>query len=448
MKRSIIPVHSTSDIRRRRWPIVSLVTAAIAVVAPSAPVAAGTDGSLTMHTLTPTEITHSGAVFNGTWQHSGCCNIAVFAVSASPTFDGPVYDYTTPYSPGQTLIIRLQIGGLGEVHTGTVSFDARSWTPDGTPTLNPATTYHVRFGVQNGADNPDCLWSMSCYAWAETVSFSTRAARAPLASTGAATAVDDTGATVTGAVTGLDATTTSVVEYSTSADLASPSLSAPSTVAAGDSPSPVSWRLAGLAPATTYFFRVVATNLYGTARGEIGSFTTTSAVGITIDGGASITTSRVVKVTLVAPAGATSVILSADGGFNGAQDFPVDAAMWWSFDDLGDAVVTRSLYARFSGPGVDSSRVYSDDIVHDGRGASVTSLGVRRVSASSLVRLARISTTKSARVRLAVAPTSVGRCRIQGLTLHVVRPGSCRIKVTVTPQRGRAVSRMLTITLG
>ena len=196
--------------------------------------------SPSISTGAPNEITHSGAVFNGTWQHSGCCNIAVFAVSASPTFDGPVYDYTAPYTPGQTLIIRMQIGGLGEVHTGPVSFDARSWTPDGTPTLNPATTYYVRFGVHSGADDVDCLWSLPCYTWAETVSFTTRAARAPLASTGAATAVDDAGATVTGVVTALDGITTSVVEYSTSADFASPSLSAPSTVAAGESPSSVS----------------------------------------------------------------------------------------------------------------------------------------------------------------------------------------------------------------
>lgn len=404
------------------------------------PVAIATDA--------PTEVTHSGAIFNGTWRHSGCCNIAVFAVSSSPTFEGPVYDYTSAYTPGRTLIIRMQIGGLGESHSGAVSFDARSWTPDGTPLLAPETAYYVRFGVQRGPDDLDCLWSLACYSWAETVSFATRAARPPAAVTGVAGAIDDVSALVSGEVTAHDGATSAAVEYSTSSDLASPTSTSPTLVPVATTSVPVSWRLTGLAPATTYFFRVVATSPWGVARGEVGSFTTTAAVGISLDGGASITTSRHVKVLVVAPVGATAVTLSADGGFSGARTFPVGSEIIWSFEDLGDAVLTRTVYARFSGPGVDSSRVYSDDIIHDGRGISVASLGGRRVTASSLARLAGISTARSARIRLSVSPTSARRCRVTGSIVSAIRAGDCRLTVTVTPARGRPVSRTLTVALG
>lgn len=396
----------------------------------------------------PTDVTHNGAVLNGTVQHTGCCNISMFAVSASPSFDGPVYDYSTPYVPGQTLIIRMQRGSLGESYAGPVSFDARSWTPDGTPMLLPETTYYVRFGVQVGTDDPDCLWSMACHIWGEARTFTTRAAIPAVAVTAGASGVDDAAATLSADVTAGDAAASVTFEYSTSASFSLLESTSQVMIPAGGSAVAVSKRITGLAPSTTYFYRVVAAGPYGTARGEVRSFRTTAAVGISLNSGASITSSRFVTVTVSAPAGATGVILSNDGGFSDAVAFPVGGAPVWSFEDLGPVVLSRTVYARFTGPGVDASRVYSDDIIYDARSVGTTASSTRSLSATSVARLARLSTARSARVRLSVAPSSVGRCRVQGVTVRSVRSGPCKVTVTVIPVRGRAISRTVTIQLG
>src|SRR5262249_44849288 len=81
-----------------------------------------------------------------------------------------------------------------------------------------------------------------------------------------------------GSVNALSADTTVTFDYSTSANLSSGT----STTAAQDIGSasvsvPVTARLTGLTPSTTYYFQVVASNSGGTSRGEILSFTTATA---------------------------------------------------------------------------------------------------------------------------------------------------------------------------
>jgi len=96
----------------------------------------------------------------------------------------------------------------------------------------------------------------------------------PTATTGAASAVTGTTATLSGVVFPNKETTTYHFEYGTTA--AYGSQTAPGT-AAGNSQRDVSATVTGLAPSTTYHFRLVAMNPSGRAFGPDLTFTTTSA---------------------------------------------------------------------------------------------------------------------------------------------------------------------------
>jgi hypothetical protein len=94
----------------------------------------------------------------------------------------------------------------------------------------------------------------------------------PIATTGAASAVTATGATLAGSVDPEGALTTYRFEYGTTT--AYGSVSPDAEAGSGRDPVAVSADLAGLTPNTTYHYRVTATNAAGTTRGEDRTFTT------------------------------------------------------------------------------------------------------------------------------------------------------------------------------
>jgi phosphodiesterase/alkaline phosphatase D-like protein len=96
-------------------------------------------------------------------------------------------------------------------------------------------------------------------------------ASAPLASTGGASGVSGGAAQVSGTVSTNGATTTVAFEYGPTA--AYGSTTPVQTVAAGAPASTVSAALAGLAPGTTYHYRIDATNAAGTSDGADATFT-------------------------------------------------------------------------------------------------------------------------------------------------------------------------------
>ena len=103
---------------------------------------------------------------------------------------------------------------------------------------------------------------------ARALSFTTLGA--PTASSGLATAITATGATIPGTVNGLGFATTYHVDYGTTSAFGS---STPETAAGTDSTT-VAVPLTGLAPATTYYYRIVATNAYGSTASITRSFKT------------------------------------------------------------------------------------------------------------------------------------------------------------------------------
>jgi hypothetical protein len=101
---------------------------------------------------------------------------------------------------------------------------------------------------------------------------------APVATTGAATAIADTSATTAGTVNPSGFATTYVFEYGPSSSFGS--ISTPDGSGAGTSPVAVTAGLAGLQPNTTYYYRVVATNAAGTTFGNVLTFRTTGGTAV------------------------------------------------------------------------------------------------------------------------------------------------------------------------
>lgn len=95
---------------------------------------------------------------------------------------------------------------------------------------------------------------------------------APLATTGDASAVERTSATLNGTVDPNLTLTTYHFEYGTTTDYGSSTT--PESAGSGDDPEPVDAALAGLTPDTTYHFRLVAENPNGTSTGEDATFRT------------------------------------------------------------------------------------------------------------------------------------------------------------------------------
>ncbi len=95
----------------------------------------------------------------------------------------------------------------------------------------------------------------------------------PAVSTSAATAIEQTTATLNGSVDAQDAATDAHFEWGTTMLYGTSTTPAPIV---GSTPTPITAPLSGLTAGTTYFFKLVATNAHGTSE-SAGSFTTAAA---------------------------------------------------------------------------------------------------------------------------------------------------------------------------
>ena len=151
--------------------------------------------------------------------------------------------------------------------TGAGSYSSAPFTP--------AAVGVYRWVARYGGDGANAAAGpTACSTTAAQVTV-TNAVNPPNVTTGASSAVTGTQATIAGAVTPNGTATNYTFEYGTS--LSFGAITPPDVAGSSYASAPVQETIAGLAPGTTYYYRVVATNAQGTRMGAVGSFATTGS---------------------------------------------------------------------------------------------------------------------------------------------------------------------------
>ena len=70
---------------------------------------------------------------------------------------------------------------------------------------------------------------------------------------------------------------------------------------------------------------------------------------------------------------------------------------------------------------------------------------LRSATAKSIATFAKLKVLSTSKVKLKVVASSAKYCRVSGTTLKGLRAGSCKVTVTVTPKKGRATSKTVTL---
>jgi hypothetical protein len=143
-------------------------------------------------------------------------------------------------------------------------------------------------------------------------------------------------------------------------------------------------------------------------------------IGVSINEGAQYTNSPDVKLKIVAPGGASGLLVSNDGGFAGALPQPVVKELDWKLDSSGPERLPKTVYLRFlTGPF--ASPNYTDDIILDERPPVVDSaaLAAAPPAASRAVSAAKAKTWK---VKVKAHDTNSGVGFVQ-VTANKKKPG-------------------------
>jgi hypothetical protein len=122
-------------------------------------------------------------------------------------------------------------------------------------------------------------------------------------------------------------------------------------------------------------------------------------IGVSINDGAQFTNDPDVVVTANGPDATAFTTIANDGGFLDGLEFPAVASSSyrWRLRDSGPERLPRTVYARFNGGGLDSTRTFSDDIILDTTRPIVTAA---RMSGGALRVAARDSTSGVAAIQL------------------------------------------------
>lgn len=114
---------------------------------------------------------------------------------------------------------------------------------------------------------------------------------------------------------------------------------------------------------------------------------TGGTTGVSINAAAQFTTSVGVILTIHEPAGATSVVISNDGGFATptTQAIRCDDTYSWTLAASTSGRLPKTVYVRFAGPGIDADKTFTDDIVFDSSAPALTSATLQKSATSGYV---------------------------------------------------------------
>ena len=102
-------------------------------------------------------------------------------------------------------------------------------------------------------------------------------------------------------------------------------------------------------------------------------------IGVSIAAGERFTKNRKLQLTIIPPDGATGLSISNDGGFKQPFGSRVDPGRRyeWVLDSSGPERLPKTVYVRFSGPCLDPSQTFQDDIILDETAPTLSTPTVR-----------------------------------------------------------------------
>jgi phosphodiesterase/alkaline phosphatase D-like protein/streptogramin lyase len=202
--------------------------------------------------------------------------------SLNATIDPNGETSTYKFEYGTTTAFGTVVPAAGTFSTG-FGFDPEAQAPRAVTGLAPATTYYYRACANNvitgaGSANQVC---------GAVRSFTTSGGpTAPSATTDAASSITATTAQVNGTVIAHGAATAYVFEYGTTTAFGQIAPLPSGNAGSGTASLPVTASVSGLAPNTTYSYRLVATNSQGTTLGPVMRFGTGPSLAPAVSTGA------------------------------------------------------------------------------------------------------------------------------------------------------------------
>ena len=168
---------------------------------------------------------------------------------------------------------------------------------------------------------------------------------------------------------------------------------------------------------------------------------TAAQPGVSINKGAQYTNSPEVKLALVPPAVATSVLVSNDGGFASPTTFLLAPEIPWKLDSSGPERLPKTVYARYL-PSITAGLTFTDDIILDERPPVVSEAAIAPAPAAASAAVKR-----PYRLRVKAADTNSGVAGVQA-TANKRKPGRLlryrrrmTVRATAPPRFLRAKDR-------
>jgi hypothetical protein len=325
-------------------------------------------------------------------------------------------------------------GGTTSVAGTSLSGSASQATSVSLTGLLPGTKYYFRVSATNAEGT----------AVGEIQSFTTLGGK-PSATTAIASGVSANKATLNASVNANGVSTTVKYRVGKTADL-----SGDVTVYEGrtitdfaDESVPVS--ISSLVEMVTYYYRVEATNSFGTATGEIKSFTTARPVGVTINSAAEFTNKKTVVLSVTGASGSVSAIVSNDGGFGAAETFTLvdgSAEINWTLVSSRDERLPKQVYVKFVSRFGTQSSNYQDDIILDTTApvlSAATAVATTAPATAVSVASARAKKKNGAKITVRAVDANSGIGSVE------MRSGASKKATSVKYANPKAKSQTLTV---
>lgn len=335
-------------------------------------------------------------------------------------------------------------GGFTATQTATTGICSGD---SGGPVITQVGSDVILIGVNSAASgpcSPSSRPSMTGFAPAAFPELMRRALELtsgtalPAITTGIPRDVTTSSATLTATAVGNNMPTTTSFTYGLQPDLSGASVTVASTQVSGATPRVIEVAISNLMPGTSYYFRANATNSAGTVAGAITRFTTLGGAPSVVSGAATSIASDSAVVT--GTVNANTVASQAFFQYSRVADFSEIDGTIAAGDVVGSE--TATLTANLSQ--LEAGATYYWRIA--ATNAAGTAVGDTQSFTTPAFKAGTSRTTNALVNALAIDPTGISKtvvvpaaksrlqCAVNSKTkrLTFTRPGTCRVKITVT----------------